>query len=112
LFPYRYGSYNIYQANRITNQYNFVNYINVTSQDVTMLYPQYMYQAILRVGLDDPDFNFEVTSTPYPIYQKFKDIEEAASAYDFVFMTAIALALIPCVMVQFILQEREFHLKH
>ena len=27
-------------------------------------------------------------------------------------MTAIALALIPCVMVQFILQERECQLKH
>jgi len=103
LFPYRYGSYNIYQANRITNQYNIINYMNVTSQDVTALYPQYMYQAILRVALDDPDMNFDVTSTPYPIYQKFKDIEEAASAYDYVFMTAIALALIPCVMIQFIL---------
>ena len=30
-FPYRYGSYNIYQANKITNQYSFINYINVTS---------------------------------------------------------------------------------
>ena len=27
-------------------------------------------------------------------------------------MTAIALALIPCVMVQFVLQEREMQLKH
>ena len=63
------------------------------------MYPQYMLTAILRVGLDDPDLEFDVTSVPYPIYQKFKDIEEAASAYDFVFMTAIALALIPCVMV-------------
>ena len=67
-FPYRYGSYNIYQANKITNQYNFINYINVTSQDVTGLYPQYMYQAILRVAFDDPDMNFDVTSTPFPIY--------------------------------------------
>jgi len=103
LFPYRYGSYNIYQANTITNQYQFVNYINVTSQDVTGLYPQYMYQAILRVAFDDPNMNFDVTSTPFPIYQKFKDLEEAASAYDYVFMTAIALALIPCVMIQFVL---------
>jgi len=31
LFPYRYGSYNIYQANKITNQYNIINYLNVTS---------------------------------------------------------------------------------
>lgn len=63
------------------------------------MYPQYMYTAILRLGLDEPDLNFNVTSVAFPIYQKFKDIEEAAGAYDFVFMTAIALALIPCVMV-------------
>ena len=56
--------------------------------------------------------NFDVTSTPYPIYAKFKELEEAGKAYDFVFMTAIAMALIPCVMIQFILQERECQLKH
>lgn len=76
------------------------------------MYPQYMYQAILRVATNDPDFTFSVTSTPFPIYQQFKDIEEAASSYDFVFMSAIAMALIPCVMVQFILNERELRLKH
>ena len=42
-------------------------------------------------------------------FQKFRYLgqylEVAAGAYDFVFMTAIALALIPCVMVQFILNE-------
>lgn len=76
------------------------------------MYPQYMYQAILRVATGDPNFTFSVTSTPFPIYQQFKDIEEAASSYDFVFMSAIAMALIPCVMVQFILNERELRLKH
>jgi hypothetical protein len=111
-YPYRYGSYQIFQANTGTNLYNIVSYLNVTSQDVTALYPQYIYQAILRVASKDDNFNFDVTSTPYPIYQKFKDIEEAAGAFDFVFMTAIALALIPCVMVQFILNERELALKH
>jgi ATP-binding cassette, subfamily A (ABC1), member 3 len=112
VLPYRYGSYQIYQANNVTNLYNIVNYLNVTSQDVTAMYPQYMYEAILRVATGDPDLTFDVTSTPYPIYQKFKDIEAAAGAYDFVFMTAIAMALIPCVMVQFILNERELQLKH
>ena len=99
LYPYRYGSYQIYHANKKTNVYQIVNFLNVTSQDVTAMYPQYMYQSILRVATGDPDFTFSVTTTPYPIYQKFKDLETAAGAYDFVFMTAIALALIPCVMV-------------
>ena len=112
LYPYRYGSYQIFSANKNQNLYQIVNYLNVTSQDVTAMFPQYMYQAILRVATGDENFNFDVTTTPYPIYQAFKDIEEAASAYDFVFMTAIALALSPCVMVQFILQERELQVKH
>ena len=76
------------------------------------MYPQYLYQAILKVATGDDDFTFDVTTQPFPIYQAFKDREEAASAYDFVFMTAIALALVPCVMVQFILNERELQLKH
>lgn len=70
-----------------------------------------MYQAILRVATGDPEFEFNVINQPFPVYQLFIDIETAASAYDFVFMTAIALALIPCVMVQFILNEREMQLK-
>ena len=42
VFPYRFGSYNIFEANKITNQFKIVNYLNITSQDVTALYPQYM----------------------------------------------------------------------
>lgn len=86
--------------------------LNVTSQDVTGLFPQYMYTAILRTATNDPTFTFDVTSVPFPIYQKYKDLEAAATSYDYVFMTAISIALIPCVMVQFILNERELQLKH
>ena len=31
LYPYRYGSYQIYQANRNSHLYNIINYLNVTS---------------------------------------------------------------------------------
>ena len=66
-----------------------------------------MFQAILRVATGDPEFEFNLINQPFPIYQKYIDIENAASSYDFVLMIAIALALIPCAMVQFILNERE-----
>lgn len=66
-----------------------------------------MNQAILRVATGDPDLQYNVVNYPFPIYQKYLDIEQAAGAFDYVFMNAIALALIPCVMVQFILNERE-----
>lgn len=102
----------MFKANKLTNLYQIVNYLNVTSQDVTAMYPQYMYTAILRVATGKPDLNFNMITTPFPVYQLMKDYEQAAGAFDFIFMTAIALALIPCVMVQFILNEREKQLKH
>ena len=112
LYPYRYGSFQIFQADRKYHVYNIIALLNVTSQDVTGLFPQYMYTAILRTATADPKFNFDVTSKAFPIYQKYKDLEAAATSYDYVFMAAISIALIPCVMVQFILNERELQLKH
>lgn len=37
--PYRYGSYFIYEANNKTKQFKFTTLLNITSQDVTPLYP-------------------------------------------------------------------------
>ena len=39
LFPYRYGSYQVYQANKKSNLYNIINYLNVTSQEATAMFP-------------------------------------------------------------------------
>ena len=66
-----------------------------------------MYTAILRTALHDPNLIFDITITPFPIIQSYKDYENAAKYYDYVFMASIALALIPCVIIQFIVNERE-----
>ena len=71
-----------------------------------------MYQSILANANNDPDFKFEMTTEAFPVFYIFKEREEAAHSYDFAFMVAIALALIPCVMVSYILKEREEQLKH
>lgn len=63
------------------------------------MFPHFMYTAIMRAATNDPDFIFDVTTVPFPIYQKFRDKEVAGNAYDFVVMVAIAMAMIPCVMV-------------
>ena len=39
LYPYRYGSYQIYQANKKNHTYSITNFLNITSQDVGALYP-------------------------------------------------------------------------
>ena len=39
VFPYRYGSYMIYEANNRTKQFKVVTFINTTSQDAVGLWP-------------------------------------------------------------------------
>lgn len=43
LYPYRYGSYQVYQASRADQRYAITAFLNITSQDVSALFPQYMY---------------------------------------------------------------------
>jgi len=42
----------------------------------------------------------------------FKQRATSSLAFDFTFIVAIALALIPCVIISFIIKEREKQLKH
>lgn len=112
LAPYRYGSYQIYRANKEEQVYQIASFLNVTSQDVAGMFPHYMYQSILKIATGDPDFKFEVINEPFPVFYSFKSREAAARSFDYTLMVSIALALIPCVMVAFILNERELELKH
>lgn len=75
LYPYRYGSYQIYQASKDDMRWAITTFLNITSQDVTSLYPQFMYQAVLRTANDDPDFNFALTTEPFPVFYVFKERE-------------------------------------
>ena len=65
--PYTYGSYLFYQANNITKNYKVVNYVNATSQDVAIAYPQFMYEAVLRSATGKDHFQYKVITKPYPI---------------------------------------------
>ena len=39
LYPYRYGSYQVYQASRDDQRYAITAFLNITSQDATALFP-------------------------------------------------------------------------
>jgi len=76
------------------------------------LYPQFIYESILKTATNDSDFTFSVTTQPFPVFYVFKQREQAGNAIDFAFMVGIGLSLIPTVIVSFILKEREDNLKH
>ena len=110
--PFRYGSYYIYEANNKTKQFKVSVFLNLTSQDVTALYPHFMYEAVLKSATGNSNLKFEVTTTPFPITQRMRNRGQAASGIFIVFVVSIGFALVPAAVVSFILNERDKNLKH
>lgn len=62
VWPYRYGSYYIFEANNKTKNFKVASFINMTSQDAAALWPQFMYEAIIKTAVGDPRLKFKVTN--------------------------------------------------
>jgi len=67
-----YGSYEMYEANKEEQTYKFVSYVNLTSTASVALFPSFMYESILKIATDDPEFEFKTRSTPYPLTYEIK----------------------------------------
>jgi hypothetical protein len=93
-FPFFYASYKFFEADADTNQYKFYTMVNLTHRDAVALYPQYMYETILKVALDDPEFEFKTRNTPYPITNVVKDRKVTGNAAAVVFITAVAFYML------------------
>ena len=110
--PYLYGSYEIYQADRQNQEYKFVSYVNLTSAASTILYPQFMYESILKVANNDPGFEFKTRLTPYPLTNEVKKRVKTADAGSIIFFSAIAYSIVITVTVSYLVVERISQLKH
>ena len=110
--PYRFGTYNIYQADTESQTYQFTTYLNLTQTDTVVQFPQYMYEAILKKANNNPDFKFSMTTQPYPELAYWETVSENSKQGSFTFMAAIAIAVIPTAMISFLITERMKSLKH
>jgi len=109
--PNRYGSYYVYEANNETKQFKIASFVNITSQDVLALYPQFMYEAVLKAATGRPDFSFKVTNHAFPITELQKEHTEAASGIFVCFVVGIGFALIPASIASVIVGERQKSIK-
>lgn len=91
------------------HEYQFNTYLNTTSLDVTAYYPQFMYESILKTAAG---VTFTVNTVPFPVFFVFATRLDQSVTFSYAFLVAIAIALIPCTMVSYILREREQQLKH
>jgi len=76
------------------------------------MFPQFIYESILRVASGNKDLKFEVTSVPFPITDKQHDRIEEASGIFVCFVVGIAFSLIPASIVSRMVNEKERGLYH
>lgn len=107
-----YGAYQMYEADLENQQYKFVSFVNTTSTDVVGLFPEFMYESILRVATKNPDFKYKIRSTPYPLIEYNKIRFQITDAATVVFMTAIAYSMIVTSVISYLVTERVNGLKH
>jgi hypothetical protein len=112
VWPYRYGSYLIYEANNQTKNFKVATFINLTSQDASAVWPQYMYEAILKTASGREDLQFSIKNQPFPIKSKMRERQEEANGIFVCFVAGIALALIPASIVSRIVNEKQMGMHH
>jgi hypothetical protein len=102
--PYRFGSYEVYKASQKNYDFQINMFVNATSEVSVPYFSQYMYESIFTSVRSDIQFN--VVTAPFPVFYVFKSKVAATQALDFAVFVSIALALIPCVIISFIIKER------
>ncbi|CDW85159.1 abc transporter family protein [Stylonychia lemnae] len=110
--PFRFGSYFFYEADQSKLMFKVLTFVNLTSQDVTAYFPQFMYESILKVALSKPNLKFKVSSHPFPVTAKLRNRSQGTNGFFIIFVVAIGFAMIPASVVTFIVNEREKSLKH
>ena len=71
----------------------------MTAPDASILFPQFMYESILKVANDDPEFEFKVKSTAYPVIEKTKLETQSLESSFIVFVISIAYSLILSIFI-------------
>ena len=97
--------------NNSTKQFKIATFVNITSQDVAGLYPQFMYESVLKLATGKPDLKFKVTNTPFPLTQSLSEQEKTVSGVFIVLVISVAYAMVSASTIAFICYEKEKSLK-
>lgn len=71
-----------------------------------------MYESILKTAMNDPEFEFKVTSRAFPMTYYAKNYVNTSKAGTVVFFTAISYSIILTNIVSYLVNERISNLKH
>ena len=110
--PYIYGSYEMFQADNENHEYKFISYVNMTSPAGVITFPNFMYESILKVATEDPEFEFKTRSSPFPTTYEIKRRVATSDAGSIIFFSAIAYSIVITVTISYLVVERNTQLKH
>ena len=86
--------------------------MNLTSTGSAAIFPAFMYDAILKTATDDPEFEFNVRSTPYPLTNEIKKRVKTGDAGTVIFFSAISYSIVITITISYLVVERVSQLKH
>ena len=104
--PYMYGSYEMFQADSVNHDYKFVSYVNLTSPAGVTTFSNFMYESILKVATEDPEFEFRTRSSPFPLTYEIKRRVATSDAGSIIFFAAIAYSIVITVTISYLVVER------
>ena len=107
-----YGSYYCISFDEKYHQYAILTTINPISRQAPIIYPNYIFQNIIKYisKKENLEINFINYPLPIPNYKK-KNFEER-NYVTLVFFISIAFTLIPANFITIIIKERETNTKH
>ena len=62
-----FGAYYLYELNNSTKQFKVGTLVNLTQPNSAALYPQFMYESIIRLATGDPKLKFTTVNSPWPL---------------------------------------------
>lgn len=110
--PYRYGSYYFQLLDGANDQYKFVTFANMSSQDAGPEFNHFGYEAILKTATGNANFKYNFIQAPFPVSQRQKQENKGGNSIFVAFLLSIAFAMIPVSMISYSIKEREMQLKH
>jgi hypothetical protein len=84
----------------------------MTNRDAAALYPQFMYEAILKEATGDPDFTFKTRNSPFPPSHVVMERKAGTDSGTLIFLTATTFSMLLTTIVGQLVSERTARLKH
>ncbi|CAI2385410.1 unnamed protein product [Moneuplotes crassus] len=110
--PYRYGSYYFHTLDTTNNVYKVVTLVNSTSQDSSVAFTHFMYQAILRKASGDDNLKFTATTSPMPINKRFKENSKKEKSLYITSTLTLGITVIIINTLNFLLKEKTERIFH